>query len=468
MNGMAIVARTRPSGRQRTVLYAVGAAVLVLLLIAGLAFANSISVTRVTNNARSLHWTNATMGTAALTRAGLVQAVTFSELEDSDVVGPDSLQFAMDQVRGAASELEHLFEIGDAHDSYAALARFQVQVDRAITSLENDQVADAKTIVTTDLESTYIDLTNSLQIEQEAIQAAIEDNSQAGKALNGWVVFILTLAVPGSAVVVYFIIARRQMRSVRELTRLEIEAEKEISSAKDEFIAGLSHELRTPLTSIYGFAEILTDGEVQGAEATQETAQIIANEAAEMTRMVDDLLAASRLDSTGVEIEMAPTPIHEVVEAAITPFERAGMTIQRKPVSVIAVTDAARLRHAVINLLSNAARHGGQNVGVEVVAGDESVDIEVWDDGQGVPEDQVERLFERFVHAGTEPLLTGSVGLGLAVASRLVSLMNGKLQYQRFSGRTYFTITIPVGSADDSPDGSPSSVAQVIKAMSSS
>ncbi|MGD2061479.1 MAG: hypothetical protein PVF87_11470, partial [Acidimicrobiia bacterium] len=70
---MARVARVRTTSRRRTVAYAVGAGVVVLLLVAGLAFANSISVTRVIDNAGSLHWTNATMGTSALTRAGLAQ-----------------------------------------------------------------------------------------------------------------------------------------------------------------------------------------------------------------------------------------------------------------------------------------------------------------------------------------------------------------------------------------------------------
>ena len=192
-------------------LYAVGAAVLVLLLVAGLAFANSISVTRVTNNARSLHWTNATMGTSALTRAGLVQAVTYFELQGATAVDVEDLEFAMDQVKASAGELDHLFEIGESHDSYASLARYRAQVERAISSLESGDVADAKEIIATDVEATYIDLTNSLNVEQDAIQAAIEDNSEAGRALNGWVVFVLTLAVPGSAVVVYFVIARRQM-----------------------------------------------------------------------------------------------------------------------------------------------------------------------------------------------------------------------------------------------------------------
>lgn len=464
---MAGVARTRSTSRRRTVAYAIGAGVVVLLIVAGLAFANSISVTRVTNNARSLHWTNATMGTSALTRAGLVQAVTFAELQGNGVVTAEDLDFAMDQIDASVSELDYLLAIGDGHESYAALARFVVPVHETVAALDSRDVTGAKQVVQTEVESSYVNLSNALSVEQDSIQAEIEDNSQAGKALNGWVVFVLMLIVPASAVGVYFVVARRQVKAVRERTRLELEAEREVSRAKDAFIAGLSHELRTPLTSIYGFAEILTDGGITGPEATEETAQIIANEAAEMTRMVDDLLAASRLESTGVEIEMTATPVQEVVDAAAKPFERAGLEIRREPTIEVVSTDAARLRHVLINLLSNAARHGGPEVGIEVTSGEGVIDIEVWDNGPGVPEDRVERLFERWVHNGDAPLLTGSVGLGLAIASRLVDLMGGSLQYQRFAGKTYFVVTVPQAEREshEAPDES-SSVSEMIKALS--
>jgi signal transduction histidine kinase len=283
-------------------------------------------------------------------------------------------------------------------------------------------------------------------------------------------VFILTLAVPGSAVAVYFVVARRQVRVFKERSRLELEAERTISRAKDSFIAGLSHELRTPLTSIYGFAEILSEGGISGPEATQETASIIANEAAEMTRMVDDLLAASRLESTGVEIELAPTRVQEVLEAAVSPFEKAGLELRREPTEAVVLADAARLRHVIINLVSNAARHGGRNCGVEVTSDETTVDIEVWDDGPGVPDDVAQTLFERFVHDGDKPLLTGSVGLGLAVASRLTGLMGGQLQYQRFGGKTYFVLTLPLVVAAPEPveQEEERSVASKIRALSSS
>jgi signal transduction histidine kinase len=461
---MALLARARFSSR-RTVIYAVAAATIVLLAVAGLAFANSSSVIRVTENAKALHWTNATMGTSALVRAGLVQAVTFAELSEMGVVSSDDAAFTLGELDAAADELERLLAMGEGRDSYPALARYVGAVDGARTDLEAGEIEAAKERTATHVEAGFGELTTSLQGEQERILAAQEENSRAGRQLNTWVVFALTLLVPGSAVAVYFVITRRQVRALEERNRLELAAERTISRAKDSFIAGLSHELRTPLTSIYGFAEVLADREVTGPEATAETAQIIANEASEMTRMVDDLLIASRLESTGVEIEPARTAMQSVLDAAAAPFERAGVDIQREATKAVAMVDAPRLRHVLVNLISNALRHGGSAIGVNVTEGDGVVEIEVWDSGEGVPEDRVDGLFDKFVHDGDTPLLTGSVGLGLAVARRLTGLMGGRLEYQRFGARTYFVVTLPNGAATE--EEVEESVADMIRTLSS-
>ena len=457
----------RHDGRKRTVAMAVGVSLLLVLFVAGLAFANSIGAARVAENARSLHWANATLGTSSLTRAALVQAVTFVELEQQGLVTDEDVAYATAQVVASYDELKQLEEIAGASPSSTDLTHFMAEVGSAMTALDEGSVDEARNIVIGDMEGAYIDLFDSLQTEQGTIQAAIEANTAAAARMNGYVVFILTLAIPGSAVIIYWWIARRQVREYRLRTELELEGQRAINRAKDSFIAGLSHELRTPLTSIYGFAEILTDGDGADPEQTREIVQIIANEAAEMTRMVDDLLAASRMESSGIEVDMAPTNIREVVESAITPFERAGLEITLSATDATVSTDAGRLRHILINLISNAARHGGDKIGVEVSLAGDTVDIEVWDNGQGVPEDQVEKLFDRFIHKDAAPLLTGSVGLGLAIASRLTTMLGGRLAYQRFAGKTYFTVNVPAAVAAQGDDAIESeSVADVIREMS--
>lgn len=444
--------KARLGSGKRIVATAVAASLLVVLLIAGLAFVNSIGAARVAENARSLHWANAALGTSSLTRAALVQRITFEGLDDGGLADEAAVAFAADQVESARSELEGLQAAAGDSPSAPYLIHFVAEVGAAIKSLEDGDVDGARDVVLSGVETRYMDLVASLKAEQDSIQRAISDNTAAASRTNGYVLFFLTLAVPTAAVLVYWVIARRQVREFKLQSELELDAERAVSKAKDTFIAGLSHELRTPLTSIYGFAEILTDHEAGDMEQISELSQIIANEASEMTRMVDDLLAASRMESTGLEIELSLTKVQDVVESAALAFERAGLEIVKPSASVIVETDAARLRHVLVNLLSNAATHGGDRIGVEVSEAAGTVDISVVDNGSGIPEDHLEAIFEGFVHNGAAPLLTGSVGLGLAVASRVASLLGGRLSYQRFAGRTYFTITIPHSAATHGPD----------------
>lgn len=464
---MGTVRITRPTGNRRSAGIAVGVTLFLVVFVVGLAFANSISASRVTDNARALHWANSSLGTSALTRAALVQAATFAELEEANLVTADDFAAAMTEARGARERLDALQELSGASVSAASLTHYLSSVDATIEALDSGGIGGAKDLIVSDVESAYIDLVDSLQAEQDDIQTQIDANNAGANRATDFITFFLTFAIPASAVLIYRLIAKRAVREHQITADLEIEAEREVGRAKDEFIAGLSHELRTPLTSIYGFAEILTDSDGSDVEGNKDLAQIIANEAAEMTRMVDDLLAAARIDSTGVHIEPAPTRITDVVESAVTPFARAGLEVKRSGGEALVSTDAARLRHVIVNLLSNAARHGGDNIGIEVSGGDGVVDIEVWDDGPGVPEEQVAKLFERFIHNGSAPLLTGSIGLGLAVASRLTALLGGKLSYQRFVGKTYFIVSLPgLEQVAEETGGSQESVAEKIRAMS--
>jgi signal transduction histidine kinase len=455
----------RHPARTRAVGVAVGATLLLVVLVVGLAFANSIGAGRVAANAKDLHWTNAALGTSALTRAALVQAATFSELASTRQVTEEDLAAAMSEASDAHDRLTELRDNGGTSFSVAQLTHFLARTDDVLSSLGAGDFATAKTLLMGDVETSYLDLADSLQAEQELIQLQIDTNTAGSARMTEFIQFFLMLAIPGSAVFIYRTIARRQLRELRLKVEVELEAEREIGRAKDEFIAGLSHELRTPLTSIYGFAEILTDGGAEDAATSCELAQIIANESAEMTRMVDDLLAAARLESTGVAVELVTTRVSEVVDSALIAFERAGLRVRRAGQDVSVGTDAARLRHILVNLISNAARHGGPTIGIEVSAGDGVVDIEVWDDGPGVPEDRLEKLFDTFVHNGTATLMTGTLGLGLGVASRLTSLLGGKLSYQRFAKKSYFTVTLPVQVAQ-APSIEPVPVAEMARAMS--
>ncbi len=457
----------RPKRRKSTIAAAMVAGIVVVLFVAGLAFANSVGASRVADNARTLHWANAALGTSSLTRAAMVQATTFVELQEQGLASQEDVEFAVEQVVRSYEELVGVAQASQAEFSsaFGPLARFTTYAEEALEALQNADAERAETLIVGEIETEYQALSEGLLAEQAAVQAEIDDNTAAASRTTSYIVFVLTLAIPAAAVIAYFWIARRQVREYRIKADAELEAERAVGRAKDAFIAGLSHELRTPLTSIYGFAEILTDADPASQEQTPEIAQIIANESAELTRMVDDLLAAARLESTGLEVELGPTRVRDVIESAVTAFERAGAEVHRTPSLEVVVADGGRLRHVLVNLLSNAVRHGGPDVGIDVTQNEGSVDIEVWDNGKGIPDDQIGRVFERFVHDGHETLLAGSVGLGLAVASRLTEMMGGELLHQRFSNKTYFVVRLPLFEADDSWEEG-ESVADVIRAMS--
>ncbi len=457
-------AQGAPTGGKRSVGVAVGVALLLALLVIGISYANAVGAVRVADNAKALHWANATSGTATALRLSLAQAFTFAELSRVGQATASDVSFAMDQVELTRGELAELEDSGGSTVSHPYLVHFARPVVEAVEALGKGDMATAEKILMSSVEPAYEALMASLAAEQADIQARIDANTAGAARATEVVRFLLVFAIPASAVVVYRYLARRAVRERRVVAEVELEAERAVGRAKDEFIAGLSHELRTPLTSIYGFAEVLAE-DGSDPENARELATIIANESAELTRMVDDLLMAARMESTGIEINSVPTRVVDVVQSAASPFRKAGLDLEVSGDDVIVNTDAPRLRHVIINLLSNAARHGGEKVGVSFTSDEEWVDIEVWDNGPGIPEDDIDSMFDRFKHVGDESLLAGSLGMGLGVAYRLVTMLGGRLSYQRYVGRTYFTVRLArvrseFGDAEDEQ-----SVAEMIRSL---
>ncbi len=153
---MGMEVESAPTRSRRTVLLAIAASLLLVLFVAGLAFSNSIGAARVTANARALHWTNAAIGTSALARAGLVQAVTFLDLEDHGLATPDDVEFAMEQVATAHEELEELTAAGEGRPSLPGLEGFVSMVEETREALERGDLDEARNLLVGDVESSYI------------------------------------------------------------------------------------------------------------------------------------------------------------------------------------------------------------------------------------------------------------------------------------------------------------------------
>ncbi len=213
-------------------------------------------------------------------------------------------------------------------------------------------------------------------------------------------------------------------------------------SAKDEFLASVSHELRTPLTSVVAIAEELADHlDDFPRSAVDEMLDILRSESRDMSHLIEDLLVAARAESGHLHIDAEVVDLSAEVrtvadQLGIAVFERNGQL-------VLAWADQHRVRQIMRNLLSNAARYGGDQIEVAVGGTNNEARLTVADNGAGVDQAMAHKIFDRYERAHDRPGLPQAVGLGLAVSRQLAILMGGDLSYTRVDGWTKFALELP-------------------------
>jgi signal transduction histidine kinase len=224
--------------------------------------------------------------------------------------------------------------------------------------------------------------------------------------------------------------------------RANEEATEKLIRAKDQFIASISHELRTPLTAVVGLTAELSTSDLSTSER-DDLMKIVSDQAEEMTFIVEDLLTVARADMGNVSIALSEVDLCAQVSTAVDGLGFAyGNTCPR---THAAYADPGRVRQILRNLLTNVERYGGSNARVVCGDADGGAWIEVRDDGEGVPAEDAERIFEIYtiVHPGVQ----ASVGLGLAVSRQLAELMGGSLSYSRDLNESVFRLELPGSKA---------------------
>jgi len=206
------------------------------------------------------------------------------------------------------------------------------------------------------------------------------------------------------------------------VTQRALRRERRLAGLKSTFVANVSHELRTPLAAILLMAENLADGRVCGDEAGRRYHAAIRREATRLRRLVDDVLDFSRLERgepprLQVE-ELRLEPWLAELEAELAQRAQAdgrALRVERGELPASAELDGEALRRAVLNLVDNALKHGGEPVDVHVSSADGALSIGVRDHGAGVPAAGRERLFEPFARR-TDAVGGGAPGTGLGLA----------------------------------------------------
>jgi signal transduction histidine kinase len=228
----------------------------------------------------------------------------------------------------------------------------------------------------------------------------------------------------------------------------------ELDRLKDEFVLTASHELRSPLTSVQGFAELLMLDRDSLTPQQAETVEIILDNCRHLVRLLNNLLDLARSDVGRLAIQPQPTEVAPLVEDVVRTMRaqtEAGHQSLREdlpPDLPLINVEPDRIRQILVNLLTNAHEYSPEGASITVAAravGAE-VEISVSDNGQGIPEDQINRIFDRFTRgdAGLTQRV-GGTGLGLAISKSLVELHGGSITAESTVGvGSTFRVRLPV------------------------
>jgi signal transduction histidine kinase len=216
-----------------------------------------------------------------------------------------------------------------------------------------------------------------------------------------------------------------------------------LDELRANFVAIASHELRTPAASVYGaIATLVERGADLPPETREELLQIAYEQADRLSRLLDQLLDLSRLDSRQIRVSPRPIVLQSVLSKIAREALPQGTPLELDvPDDLAVIADPLVLDRVVSNLLVNAIRHGEPPVVLTAEQRDRHIRISVADHGDGVPDDVLPRLFERFEHGAGTP---GS-GLGLAIARAYARAHGGDLVYDDASDGARFEVVIPRG-----------------------
>ncbi len=237
-----------------------------------------------------------------------------------------------------------------------------------------------------------------------------------------------------------------------QIGRYEAQAEmtrrlEEVAQMKSDFVSTVSHELRSPLTSIIGSLDTVNRPELAPPEPTSQHLLISARrQAGRLQRLIDDLLVVSRIDRGAIPVHLEPVDVEGIL-AEVNRVVSIEPSITVEPEGLIVEADRDHLSRVLINLVENAAKYAKDSP-VELFAWDKGgrAVLAVVDHGPGIPEDERERIFERFTQLDqSDTRSRGGTGLGLSIVKSLTEVMHGSVRIETTEGGgATFVIELPI------------------------
>ncbi|WP_174875711.1 sensor histidine kinase [Vogesella oryzae] len=245
-------------------------------------------------------------------------------------------------------------------------------------------------------------------------------------------------------------------RNTEEALRRARDMAEETSRAKTDFLANMSHELRTPLHAILGFAEIGQQQEAAAANPKlQRYFERIHNSGSRLLALLNELLDLSKMEVGRMEYQMQPADLQQVVRDCLEELkglaEQQGISLLfvPHPYPLQVEMDPLRIAQVVRNLLSNAIKFSphGARVSLDILGPHEAegpLRVEVRDFGPGVPEDERERIFDKFIQSSLTKTGAGGTGLGLSICREIVHAHGGEISVQNaVGGGAIFSFSLP-------------------------
>ncbi|WP_119070326.1 sensor histidine kinase [Rubrobacter indicoceani] len=397
-----------------------------------------VAILEVRQQQRTLYF-----GGQGPTRAGLASLQTSYQLLEEEIYEYAELEVREDDI-ASPQEIRNLADRYYS-DYIAAIEEFEDTGDRAAWDAANDLALariDEMQLLAGEIDEVGEELSeDSLsRVDREARAGMIAISAVVvGLLLVGAMLSYSTFRVVNELRSLY----RKQQKTAEELAAA--------SRAKTDFLADVSHELRTPLTVLRGNAEIGL--QLQHDDTQREILSEILTESDKMGRMVEDLLFLSRSDSSSLPLEIVPvevgTMLSEVAaRAAVLARERGSELKTDLQAGGDFELDPPRIEQAVMILVDNAAKYAGQDSPITLSTrspvGSDLI-VEVKDNGPGIPEEELEKIFDRFYRLDkTRSRKLGGTGLGLPIARTIVEAHRGGISAASSPGAgTTMTIRIP-------------------------
>lgn len=235
----------------------------------------------------------------------------------------------------------------------------------------------------------------------------------------------------------------------------DITEQEQLEQSRRDFVANVSHELRTPLTTINSYLEALDDGALEDPDLAKRFVGVTRNETERMIRLVSDLLHLSRLDARQTELQKEPTDIVGMLEDVA---DRFSFQLRQKKIDIVIrlddkvkpiPIDSDQIDQVLDNLLSNAVKYTPEGGSIEIALRKKdpmSVEVSVQDTGIGIPQKDLNRIFERFYRVDkARSRSMGGTGLGLSIAREIIKAHDGDITIEsEWNKGTRVSFTLPL------------------------